>query len=120
METGLFHLHRWYGELLQAVPIILLIWYAIRKQTPLQRIAPILLDVNVLIGFLLYILAGRSVSIWHPILMIVAVVLGHSVAKTDNRVSIIGAWVGALACIVLAILIAKGTIAIGPMLPAIG
>lgn len=104
--------HKYYGEFLQLIPIALLIWYAIKGGTPLQRIAPILLDVAIVLGLLVYFVDRIPVSIWHPICMLIAAGLAHSVARNTNRTVVLSTWGGVLALIVTGILIAKGTLAL--------
>jgi hypothetical protein len=116
---ALYNLHNYYGEFFQLVPILVLIWFAVRRRTPLQRVAPVLLDINVLIGFLLYLTAGVRVSVWHPVFMLAAIGLAHSVARSTNRNLVIGAWVGVLVLVVLGIQIAGGRFLATPLLPAL-
>ncbi len=113
------NIHQYYGEFLQLIPIILLVWFAIRRQTPLQRIAPVLLDVQVLIGFVLYIVSGARVSIWHPVFMLAAIGIAHGVARSEKRSTVIGAWVVVLLLVVGGIRIAAGDFLTTPLLPAI-
>lgn len=114
------NIHQYYGEFLQLVPIVLLIWFAIRRQTPLQRIAPILLDVQVLIGLVLYFVTpGVRVSVWHPVFMLAAIGIAHGVSRSQNRGVVIGAWVVVLLLVVGGIRIAAGDFLTAPLLPAI-
>ncbi|GGJ42104.1 pilus assembly protein [Deinococcus roseus] len=112
--NGLYMIHKYFGELLQIIPVVLLVWYAIRNKTPLQRIAPIMLDINVLLGILVLFVQKIPVSVWHPVMMLIAMFLGHFVARNTNRSVVIGAWVVNLLLIVGAILLAKK--AVGPIL----
>lgn len=116
---ALYNLHRYYGEFLQLIPIILLIWFAIRRKTPLQRIAPVLLDVQVLIGFVLYVVSGARVSVWHPVFMLVAIGIAHGVSRSEKRSTVIGAWVVVLLLVVGGIRIAAGDFLTAPLLPAL-
>ena len=117
---ALYNLHRYYGEFLQLIPIILLIWFAIRRKTPLQRIAPILLDVQVLIGLILYFVQpGARVSVWHPVFMLAALGIAHGVSRSEKRGTVIGAWVVVLLLIVGGIRIAAGDFLTAPLLPAL-
>lgn len=113
------NIHQYYGEFLQLVPIILLIWFAIRRKTPLQRVAPILLDINVLIGLILYIVSGARVSVWHPVFMLAALGVAHGISRSDKRGTVIGGWVVVLALIVVGIRIAAGDFLAAPLLPAL-
>ncbi len=113
------NIHQYYGEFLQLVPIALLIWFAIRRKTPLQRIAPILLDINVLIGLVLYIASGARVSVWHPVFMLAAIGVAHGISRSENRTTIIGGWVVVLALVVAGIRIAAGDFLTTPLLPAL-
>lgn len=111
----LLNIHKYYGEAMQLVPIVVIIMFALRNKTPFQRVAPILLDINILFGFIGYYLlmqagAAKPVSIWHPILMIAAAVIAHMVAKKESKQLVLGAWGIVLVLIVVAILIAKGII----------
>jgi len=112
MNTGLYTVHKYYGEFLQVVPLALLLWYALRGKTPLQRVAPVLLDIGVAIGLILYLFGGGQVSVWHPITMFAALALAHAVAKSSSKPLVYGAWSGVLALLVLGIQIARGTIAL--------
>ncbi|ADI15044.1 hypothetical protein [Truepera radiovictrix] len=116
---ALYNLHNFYGEFLQLVPIVVLIWFAVRRRTPLQRVAPVLLDINVLIGFLLYLTSGIRVSVWHPVFMLAAIGLAHGVARSTNRKLVIGAWVGVLVLVALGVQIAGGRFLTRPLLPAL-
>ena len=113
------NIHQYYGEFLQLVPVVLLIWFAIRRKTPLQRVAPILLDINVLIGLIVYVAAGGRVSIWHPVFMLAAIGLAHGISRSENRSTIIGGWVVVLALVVIGIRIAAGDFLTTPLLPAL-
>lgn len=115
----LYTLHNYYGEFLQLVPIAVLIWFAVRRRTPLQRVAPVLLDINVLIGFILYFASGARVSVWHPVFMLAAIGLAHGVSRSTDRRVVIGAWVGVLALVVLGVQIAGGRFLATPLLPAL-
>ena len=86
MNSGLYTVHKYYGEFLQVVPLVVLVWYALRGKTPLQHVAPVLLDISVALGLILYLLGGKQVSIWHP------------------------AWTGVLVLLVVGIQIARGQI----------
>ena len=44
---ALYNIHNYYGQFLQLVPIVALIWFAVRRRGAVQRIAPVLLDINV-------------------------------------------------------------------------
>jgi hypothetical protein len=112
-------IHQYYGEFLQLIPIVLLIWFAVRRKTPLQRIAPILLDINVLIGIVLYIASGSRVSVWHPIFMIAALGVAHGIARSKKRSTVIGGWIVVLALVVVGIRIAAGDFLTTPLLPAL-
>ncbi len=115
----LYALHNYYGEFLQLVPVAVLIWFAVRRRTPLQRVAPILLDVNVLLGFILYFASGARVSVWHPVFMLAAIGIAHGVSRSKNRSVVIGGWVGVLVLVVLGIQIAGGRFLTAPLLPAL-
>lgn len=105
-------IHAHYGEFLQLVPLLVLIWAVFFKnpRLPFQRVAPVLLDVNVLLGFLLYVATPIRVSLWHPILMVLAVIIAHAVAKQQNRNVVIGAWVVVLVLVGVSVQIAAGRI----------
>ena len=111
---GLFSIHKYFGEFLQIVPLILVVWYAIRNKTPFQRIAPILLDINVLLGALVLFINKIPVSVWHPVLMVIALGIGHAVAKRDNKTVVIVAWIINLLLIVGGIILAKR--GVGPII----
>ncbi|WP_045234497.1 hypothetical protein [Deinococcus pimensis] len=108
------NIHAYYGEFLQLIPILVLIWAVFFRtpRVPFQRIAPVMLDVNVLLGLLVYFLTPIKVSVWHPVAMITAVIVAHAVARQQNRAVLIGAWVVVLALLVVGVLIAKGTISV--------
>ena len=112
-------IHNYYGQLLQLVPIAVLIWFAMRRRGALQRVAPILLDVNVLIGLVLYFVSGQQVSVWHPVFMLAAIGLAHGVSRVQNRRVLIGAWVGVLALVLVGVQIASGRLLATPLLPAL-
>jgi len=106
----MYELHKYYGELMYLVPVVLIGLVLWRGRTPFQRVAPILLDVAVLLGFLLYAFGGRSVSLWHPVLMLLAVGVAHAVARQQNRTVVAVAWAVVLILIVLGIQVAAGRI----------
>ncbi|PYE56352.1 pilus assembly protein [Deinococcus yavapaiensis] len=108
----LYNVHTWYGHLLQLVPMLVVAFFLLRRGQPVQRIAPVLLDINVAIGLLLWLLDRPSVSIWHPILMFAAIGIAHGVSRSRNRGVVIGAWIGVLALVVISIQIAGGNIRI--------
>jgi hypothetical protein len=110
MNSGLYTVHKYYGEFLQIVPLAVLIWYALRGKTPLQKVAPILLDLSVALGLILYLLGGGQVSVWHPVCMFAALALAHAVAKSSSRPLVYSAWIGVLALLVVGIQIARGQI----------
>ncbi|AFZ69180.1 hypothetical protein [Deinococcus peraridilitoris] len=96
----LYALHTHYGWYLQLLPVLVLIWTAIRRRERLQRLAPVLLDINVTLGLLTYLLTGVQVSLWHPVLMFAAVALAHAVARQRDRRVVIGVWLVVLVLIV--------------------
>jgi len=112
MNTGLYTVHKYYGELLQIVPLALLLWHALRGKTPLQRVAPILLDIGVALGLILYLFGGAPVSVWHPVCMFAALALAHAVAQSSSKPLVYGAWSGVFVLLVLGIQIARGTVAL--------
>ena len=112
-------IHNYYGEFLQLVPIVLVIWVAVRRRTPLQRVAPILLDINVLIGLILYVGSGRQVSVWHPVFMLAAIGIAHGVSRSEKRSTVIGGWVTVLVLVAAGIRIAAGDFLTAPLLPAL-
>ncbi len=116
---ALYNIHNYYGQFLQLVPIVALIWFAVRRNLPLQRVAPILLDINVLIGLILYVASGQQVSVWHPVFMLAAIGLAHGVARNTDRRVVIGAWVGVLALVLVGVQIASGRLLTAPLLPAL-
>ena len=115
---ALYNIHNYYGQFLQLVPIIALVWFAVRRRGAVQRIAPVLLDVNVLIGLILYAVSGRQVSVWHPVFMLAAIGLAHGVARNQNRRVVLGAWVGVLVLVLVGVQIASGRLLTTPLLPA--
>lgn len=116
----LYNFHRYYGEFLQLIPVILLIWFAIRRKTPLQRIAPVMLDIQVFIGLVLYLVPPASpVSLWHPVFMLAALGVAQGVSRSENRGVVIGGWVVVLLLIVVGIRIAAGDFLTTPLLPAL-
>ena len=112
MNSGLYAVHKYYGEFLQIVPLAVLIWYALRGKTPLQQVAPVLLDISVALGLILYLVGARQVSVWHPICMFAALTLAHAVAKSSSKVLVYTAWAGVLALLIVGIQIARGQIVI--------
>ena len=112
MNTGLYSVHKYYGEALQLVPLALLLWYALRGKTPLQRVAPVLLDIGVALGLILYLFGGGQVSVWHPVCMFAALALAHAVAKSSSRPLVYGAWAGVFVLLILGIQIARGVVAL--------
>ena len=112
MNTGLYTAHKYYGEFLQIVPLAVLLWYALRGKTPLQCVAPILLDIGVTLGLILYLFGGGQVSVWHPVCMFAALALAHAVAKSSSRPLVYGAWAGVFALLILGIQIARGVVAL--------
>ncbi|WP_034345011.1 hypothetical protein [Deinococcus misasensis] len=112
--NGLYMIHKYYGELLMLVPIVVLVWYAIKNKTPMQRVAPIMLDINVLIGALVLLVQKVPVSVWHPVLMIIAMGIGHAVAKKDDRKVVLGAWFVNLILIVVGVRLAA--MGVGPLI----
>lgn len=108
----LYNVHTWYGHLLQLVPIVVVAFFLLRRGQPMQRVAPILLDINVAIGLVLWLVNRVPVSIWHPILMFVAIGLAHGVSRSQNRGVVIGAWVVVLVLVAVSIQIAGGRIRI--------
>ena len=90
-----------------------------RRTLPLQRVAPILLDINVLIGLILYVASGQQVSVWHPVFMLAAIGLAHGVARNTDRRVVIGAWVGVLVLVLVGVQIASGRLLTAPLLPAL-
>lgn len=116
---ALYTIHNYYGQFLQLVPIALLIWLAVRRRGALQRVAPVLLDINVLIGLILYVISGRQVSVWHPVFMLAAIGLAHGVARSTDRRVVIGAWVGVLALVLVGVQVASGRLLTTPLLPAL-
>ena len=116
---ALYNIHQYYGEFLQLVPIVLLVWFAVRRRTPLQRVAPILLDINVLIGLVLYVASGQQVSVWHPVFMLAAIGIAHGVSRSEKRSTVIGGWAVVLLLVVAGIRIAAGDFLTAPLLPAL-
>lgn len=116
---ALYNIHNYYGQLLQLVPIVALIWFALRRRGSLQRIAPVLLDINVLVGLVLYFISGQQVSVWHPVFMLAAIGLAHGVARNTDRRVVIGAWVGVLVLVMVGVQIASGRLLTTPLLPAL-
>ena len=116
---ALYNLHNYYGQFLQLVPIVALVWVALRRRGALQRVAPVLLDVNVLIGLVLYVISGRQVSVWHPVFMLAAIGLAHGVSRVQDRRVVIGAWALVLALVLVGVQIASGRLLTTPLLPAI-
>lgn len=116
---ALYNIHNYYGQFLQLVPIVALVWVALRRRGALQRVAPVLLDVNVLIGLVLYVISGRQVSVWHPVFMLAAIGLAHGVSRVQDRRVVIGAWVGVLVLVLVGVQIASGRLLTTPLLPAI-
>ena len=114
----LYNIHNYYGQFLQLVPIIALIWTAIQRRGALQRVAPVLLDINVLIGLILYAVSGRQASVWHPVFMLAAIGIAHGVSRSQNRSVVIGAWVGVLVLVLVGVQIASGRLLTTPLLPA--
>jgi len=112
MNNGLYTVHKYYGEFLQLVPLGLLLWYALHGKTPLQRVAPVLLDIGVALGLILYLFGGAQVSVWHPVCMFAALALAHAVAKSSSRVLVYAAWSGVFALLILGIQIARGVVAL--------
>lgn len=106
------NLHAYYGEFLQLVPLAVLVWTFVRRREAVQRVAPVLLDINVLLGLLTYLFSGVRVSVWHPIVMVVAVLIAHGVARQQNRNVVIAAWVVVLLLLVFGIQIAAGRVAL--------
>lgn len=115
----LYTIHNYYGEFLQLVPIVVLVWFAVRRSAPLQRVAPILLDINVLIGLILYLGSGRQVSVWHPVLMLAAIGLAHGVSRSEKRSTVVGAWAVVLLLVAAGIRVAAGDFLTTPLLPVL-
>lgn len=103
-------IHAYYGEFLQLVPIAVLLWALFSRRGSFQRLAPIALDVNVVLGLLVYLVTPYKVSLWHPMLMLVATLLAHGVSRTQSRAVLIGGWVAVLAVVAFSIQIAAGRI----------
>lgn len=104
------NLHAGYGEFLQVVPLVVLVWAFLRRRAAVQRIAPVLLDVNVALGLLTYLFSGVRVSLWHPLVMFTAVLIAHGVARQHNRTVVVVAWVVVLALVVFGVQIAAGRV----------
>lgn len=109
--SALIAIHTQFGWLLQFLPVVVMGWALVRRE-PLQRVAPILLDINVALGLLTYLLTGSQVSLWHPVLMFVAVALAHAVAhQRDSRI-VMAVWLVVLALVVTSVQIAAGRISL--------
>ena len=104
------YIHAGYGEFLQLVPIAVLIWALFWRKGSFQRLAPVALDINIVLGLLVYLVTPYKVSLWHPILMLAAIGIAHGVSRTPNRAVLIGGWVAVLAVIAFSIQIAAGRI----------
>ncbi|MDR2980899.1 MAG: hypothetical protein LBV12_01485 [Puniceicoccales bacterium] len=109
----LIDIHKYFGETLQLVALIAVVWIAIKGKAPIKRVAPVLLDINFVIGIMVWILEQRQISVLHPVCMIAALALAHIAAKKEKPGVVIGLWCGVLALLVVGILIAKGKIAPG-------
>lgn len=115
----LYAVHNYYGQFLQLVPMVALIWFAVRRRTPLQRVAPILLDINVLIGLILYVGSGQQVSVWHPVFMLAAIGVAHGISRSEKRSTLIGGWALVLVLVLVGVQIASGRLLTAPLLPAL-
>lgn len=113
LATILVDIHKYTGEALQLIGLIVIAWVAIKKNTPLKRIAPIILDVQFTIGIMVWILEKRTISALHPACMLAALALAHIAAKKEKPGTVIALWSGVTALIIVGILIAKGKIAPG-------
>jgi len=115
----LYNIHNYYGQFLQLVPIVALVWFAVRRNTPLRRVAPVLLDINVLIGLILYVVSGQQVSVWHPVFMLAAIGIAHGVSRSEKRSTVIGGWAVVLILVMVGVQVASGRLLATPLLPAL-
>jgi heme A synthase len=96
-------LHRWLGRLLSAVVLIAVVWtivLAVRSEED-DRISTVamksvvgLVDLQVLLGLILYGLGSFQVSHWHPMLGILAAVSLHMGSKMKGWKRVTGFGLG--------------------------
>lgn len=126
MDTTLFNLHFMYGERVLTLLFVLGIiymaatWKADAKPPVVGRILAVLVDIQVLLGLILYIVlvtAGRAFPptiFVHALFGLLAAGLAHMAAKNPpflaklGRFSPVAGFCGALVLMLIGIMIAKG------------
>jgi hypothetical protein len=87
-------IHKHYGELVFALALTVLLFAVFSRPRPvLQRIAAVLIDINLVLGAIHWcVIYPKSVSLLHPLLALAAVGLAHASARSDDRKKVITFW----------------------------
>ncbi len=107
----LYDFHKYAGHASFLLPIlVIVICVLLKKRQPLLRLAPVLLDVQFTLGIMLWLLEKRTISLLHPLVMLVVLALAHIAAKKENPATVTALWLAVLGLMVLGMLIARGKI----------
>jgi cytochrome b561 len=100
----LFAFHKHYGSFLLLLVLFVVVNALVKgPNTKLQRIAAVLVDINLVIGLVAVLQSGsRNVSWLHPILALGAVGLLHAGAKSEDRGKVVRCFSIALVLLVAA------------------
>ena len=103
--------HKYAGHTSFLLPLlVIVVCVLLKKPTPLLRLAPVLLDVQFMLGIMLWLLEKRTISLLHPLVMLVALILAHVASKQQKPAVITALWLAVLGLMVLGMLIARGKI----------
>jgi hypothetical protein len=108
--VNLGQLHGWFGYFTLLAPIIALAGAATGNRVAL-RVAPVILDIALLLGLLAMLVGGSRISWVHPAIMLAAVVIGHAVSRRPARAATTG-WAIILALLILGVLFARRVLVI--------
>lgn len=106
-------LHRWLGRLLSAIVLIAVVWtivLAVRSDED-DRISTValksvvgLVDLQILLGFILYGVGQFAITLWHPLVGILAAISLHMGNKMAGWKRV-GSFVVGFVCVIGAFLL---------------